>query len=150
MTREKIFEYVQKKYGTQPEYLWMKWPDYAVLRHERAPFAERTIIGASDVPRRQRSRGDSAKSDNDKWYAIIMNVSRKTLGLEGDEEVDILDVKCDPTAIDFFQQMDGFLPAYHMSKTNWITLLLDGSVPDEQVLDFVDASYAMTEPRKKK
>ena len=122
MTREKIFEYVQKKYGTQPEYLWMKWPDYAVLRHR----------------------------DNNKWYAIIMNVSRKTLGLEGEEEVDILDVKCDPTAIDFFRQMDGFLPAYHMSKTNWITLLLDGSVPDEQVLDFVDASYAMTQPRKKK
>ena len=118
MKREAIFEYVKKQYSTEPEYLWMKWPEYAVLRH----------------------------ADNNKWYAIIMNVSRATLGLDGDsdEVIDILDVKCDSTAIDFFRQMDGFLPAYHMSKTNWITILLDGSVADEKIKDFIDASFQMT------
>lgn len=31
---EEIFEYVQKQYGTVPEYLWSKSPDSAVLRHK--------------------------------------------------------------------------------------------------------------------
>lgn len=34
MKKEEIFEYVQKQYGTMPEYLWSKLPDSAVLRHE--------------------------------------------------------------------------------------------------------------------
>ena len=32
--KEEIFEYVQKQYGTLPEYLWSKLPDSAVLRHK--------------------------------------------------------------------------------------------------------------------
>ena len=33
--KEEIFEYVQKQYGTLPEYLWSKLPDSAVLRHKK-------------------------------------------------------------------------------------------------------------------
>ena len=48
---EEIFEYVQKQYGTVPEYLWSKSPDSVVLRHK-----------------------------NGKWYAVFMTVSEaKTL-----------------------------------------------------------------------
>ena len=67
MKKEEIFEYVQKQYGTNPEYLWRKLPDSAVLRHK-----------------------------NGKWYAVIMTVEKSKLGLEGREMVDIIDVKCDP------------------------------------------------------
>ena len=35
MKKEEIFEYVQKQYGTIPEYLWSKLPDSAVLRHKK-------------------------------------------------------------------------------------------------------------------
>ncbi len=31
-------------------------------------------------------------SDNNKWYAVIMNVSKEKLGLAGTEEVDIMDM----------------------------------------------------------
>ena len=34
MKKEEIFEYVQKQYGTLPEYLWSKLPDSAVLRQK--------------------------------------------------------------------------------------------------------------------
>jgi len=122
MTREDVFEYAQKEYGTSPEYLWNKWPEYGVLRH----------------------------SGNRKWYAIVMNVRCKVLGLDGEGEVDILDVKCDPAAADFLIHNEGFLPAYHMNKNNWITVLLDGTVPNEQILDLIDASYIMTAPKTKK
>ena len=66
-TREKILAIAKKKYGTEPEYLWLSSPYNAVLRH----------------------------TDNKKWYAILMKVSRSKLGLSGDETVDILDIKCD-------------------------------------------------------
>ena len=36
MKKEEIFEYVQKQYGTVPEYLWSKLPDSAVLASKSA------------------------------------------------------------------------------------------------------------------
>jgi len=121
LTREEIFGYVKKKYGSTPEYLWEKWPQYAVLRH----------------------------ADNRKWYAAIMNVSADRLGLPGgDTAVEIIDVKCDPQEADFLRRLPGYLPGYHMDHQNWLTVLLDGTVPDLQVLDLLDASYSMTGNKK--
>ena len=87
MKREEIFQYVKEQYGTEPEYLWKKDPDSAVLRHK-----------------------------NGKWYAIIMAVEKKTLGLEEDGNIDILDVKCDPDLVGMLIQTYGFLPGYHMTS----------------------------------
>ena len=101
MKKEEIFEYVQKQYGTIPEYLWNKLPDSAVLRHK-----------------------------NGKWYAVIMTVEKSELGLEGNDLVDIMDVKCDPEMTSMIIQAYGFLPGYHMNKQHWITILLDGSVSE--------------------
>ena len=109
---EEIFEYVQKQYGTVPEYLWSKSPDSAVLCHK-----------------------------NGKWYAVIMRVEKSKLGLDGDGTVDVLDVKCDPEMTGMIIQTYGFLPGYHMNKQYWITILLDGSVSEAKILDFLDMSY---------
>ena len=87
MKTEEIFKYVQKQYGTVPEYLWSKSPDSAVLRHK-----------------------------NGKWYAVIMTVEKSKLGLEGKNPVDIMDVKCDPDMTNMIIQTHGFLPGYHMSR----------------------------------
>jgi predicted DNA-binding protein (MmcQ/YjbR family) len=32
-TRKEIFSYAKEKYGTNPEYPWKKFQNYAVLRH---------------------------------------------------------------------------------------------------------------------
>ena len=109
---EEIFEYVQKQYGTVPEYLWSKSPDSAVLCHK-----------------------------NGKWYAVIMRVEKSKLGLDGDGTVDVLEVKCDPEMTGMINQTYGFLPGYHMNKQHWITILLDGSVSEAKILDFLDMSY---------
>ena len=103
MDREEIFEYVKKQYGTIPEYLWSSSPDSAVLRHH-----------------------------NGKWYAVIMNVERSKLGLDGDDTVEIIDVKCDPEMTGMIIQTYGFLPGYHMNKQHWITILLDGTVGEKK------------------
>ena len=112
MKREEIYEYVKKQYGTVPEYLWKESLESAVLRHS-----------------------------NGKWYAVSMQVEKSRLGLEGDTKVDIIDVKCDPDMVGLLTQTYGFLPGYHMNKKYWITMLLDGTVSEAKILDFLDMSY---------
>lgn len=119
LKREEIYEYVKKQYGTVPEYLWKESPESAVLRHP-----------------------------NGKWYAVIMQVEKSRLGLEGDTKVDIIDVKCDPDMVGLLTQTYGFLPGYHMNKKYWITMLLDGTVSEAKILDFLDISYDLIDGNK--
>ena len=37
---------------------------------------------------------------------------------------------------------EGFLPAWNMNQNNWVTILLDGTVPDEEILAYLDSSFA--------
>ena len=116
INREEIFEYVKDKFSTVPEYLWLKFPRYAILRH----------------------------NENSKWYAAIMNVSKHKLGIGGNEEIDILDIKCDPLMIGSLLEKKGFLPAYHMNKEHWITIILDGGVSKEEIFNLLDLSFDLT------
>ncbi|WP_300272975.1 MmcQ/YjbR family DNA-binding protein [uncultured Oscillibacter sp.] len=111
--RDAVLQWIGDRYGAEPEYLWRKYPTYAVFRRQ----------------------------NNRKWFAALMEVSRKQLGLEGAEMVDILDLKCDPRLIGTLRESPGFLPAYHMNKANWITVLLDGSVTMEDLMPLLDLSY---------
>lgn len=122
LNRQDIFDYVKKEYGTEPEYLWIKTPENAVLRNER----------------------------NRKWYGVILSVSRDKLGLSGNEVIDILDLKCDPLMIDMLRQEKGFLPAYHMNKKSWLAVLLDGTVEAKRIFNLIDFSYELTDNIKKK
>lgn len=122
MDRKTIFDYANQTYQSKPEYLWVKYPDYAVLRH----------------------------SDNNKWYAIIMNVSKDKLGLDGTEEVDIMDLKCEPEMIGSLRMTKGIFAGYHMNKGNWISVLLDDSVDESMIYSLLDMSFSLTEDKKKK
>ncbi len=73
--------------------------------------------------------------------AINAGCKKSRLGLEGDTKVDILDVKCDADMVGLLTQTYGFLPGYHMNKKYWITMLLDGTVSEAKILDFLDMSY---------
>lgn len=116
MDRQNIFGYAKKKYGSKPEYLWKSYPSYAVLRH----------------------------SQNNKWYAVVMNVSGSRLGLDFDEEADIMNVKADALMIGSLRSVKGILPGYHMNKNNWISVLLDGSVDEDMIYALLDESYKLT------
>lgn len=117
MERQEIFDYAKKVYGTVPEYLWKQYPDYAVLRIK----------------------------ETDKWYAVIMNVPRDKLGIEGSGKVEILNVKCNPEMAASLIQAQGFLTGYHMNKNHWISILLDGTVGEIMILDLLDRSYELIE-----
>lgn len=56
-----------------------------------------------------------------------------------------MNVKVDPLLTGSLRTQRGILPAYHMNKERWISVLLDGSVPLEQALALLDMSYALTQ-----
>lgn len=121
--RDQLNEYVKKKYRAEPEHLWARFPEYAIFRHE----------------------------DNRKWFGLIMTVRRTTLGLEGDGTVEVLNVKLpDPVLVDFLAQLPGYFHGYHISRGNWVSILLDDSVPFDDVCHWLDESYLTTASREEK
>ena len=121
--RDELFAYVKKKYRTSPEYLWMRYPNYAVLRH----------------------------GDNQKWFALIMDVPGPKLGLDRKDNVDMLSVKMrDPLLADILVRQEGFLRGYHIGKGNWISILLDGTVAFEEIRKWLDESFMATASQETK
>ncbi len=121
--KEKVFKYIKKEYGVEPDYPWGKYPGNAVFRHE----------------------------DNKKWFALVMTVSKDKLGLSGTDEVDVINVKLDdPVFMEMLLHQKGYLPAYHMNKVNWISVLLDGTATLNDIYSVIDFSFAATASKKKK
>jgi predicted DNA-binding protein (MmcQ/YjbR family) len=57
-------------------------------------------------------------------------------------------LKCDPDlAIALRGRYPGITPGYHLNKRHWNTVVLDGSVPDEEVLELIDHSYDLVVAR---
>ena len=79
-----------------------------------------------------------------KWFAIVMDVPDEKLGLAGDAIVDIVNVNLDPGLVDELSQREGFLPAYHMSKKQWVSIQLDGSVAADEIGMLLEKSYELT------
>ena len=53
-----------------------------------------------------------------------------------------INLKCDPEkAIDLRERYTSVTPGYHMNKTHWNTVVLDGSVPNQEILKWIDDSY---------
>jgi predicted DNA-binding protein (MmcQ/YjbR family) len=57
-------------------------------------------------------------------------------------------LKCDPDlAVGLRGRYAGITPGYHLNKRHWNTVTLDGSVPDEEVLELLDHSYDLVVAR---
>ena len=74
---------------------------------------------------------------------------RDRLGLPGEDIVYIMDVKCGPLLSGSYIGEPGVVPAYHMNKTHWLGVLLDGSAVDETVTELLGLSYSETQSRKR-
>ena len=111
---KRIMAQVQKKYGNQLEYLWEKSPDTAVLRHE----------------------------DSKKWYAVLMRIPWDRLDKAREGQVEAVNLKHDQVAHLLSQK--GIYPAFHMNKRYWISLTLDETLSDDEVLDLLEISWNLT------
>ena len=89
-------------------------------------------------------------ADTGKWFGILMRVSPRRLGLLGEEPTWILNLKCDPEeGFNLRDSFSGILPAYHMNKLHWLTVLPASDVPAELICDLIQSSYALTDKRRK-
>jgi len=120
--RESIFRYAAENFGTTPEYLWKSTPDAAVLRHR----------------------------ENGKWYGLLTDIPTEKLGLPSGRTVHILNVKCSPLETGSLLQKVGIFPAYHMNKTHWVTVLLDGTLPEPELFWLLQESYSLSMPKPRK
>ncbi len=120
MTRKKILQYCLDTYGTMPDFPFEDDLETAVLRH----------------------------TDNRKWYALVMKVSRRKFGIDSDEVVDVVNLKLPIEMFGSFGKTDGVYPAYHMNKLHWISVLLPDA-PNDVVELLVHASYEATKTNRK-
>ena len=81
---------------------------------------------------------------NGKWYAIVMAINVQKVDKKLAGEVEVVNIKLDPDKIKELHQEQGFYPAYHMNKKNWISILLNDTVPDKVLFDLLDESHHFT------
>lgn len=53
-----------------------------------------------------------------------------------------INLKCDPEGgAELRERYPAVQPGYHMNKKHWITVAMDGSVPDKLLKAWIEASY---------
>lgn len=66
--------------------------------------------------------------------------------LDGEPTVNL---KCDPAlALELREKFQCVIPGYHMNKKHWNTIILDGSVPDRKVFEWIDHSFSLVSRSK--
>jgi predicted DNA-binding protein (MmcQ/YjbR family) len=81
---------------------------------------------------------------------IVFKVKEKIfLLIPLNEEGLQFNVKCDPGyALELREQYSCIQPGYHMNKKHWNTIFVDGALSNEQIIKFVDDSYALVNKSK--
>lgn len=110
-----VINYVHETYGDELEFLWPKSPGSAIWR----------------------------RKDSGKWYAVLLAISKRKLGIDSDDIVEIIDLRMDPEILSYLIDNEMYYPGYHMNKKHWCTIILDGNVPLEEICARIDESYLL-------
>ena len=79
--------------------------------------------------------------NNKKWFALIMNV-------RGEE---YLNIKTDPEYSELLRKAyDYIIPAYHMNKEHWNTVVLGEKCDKKLIYELLEQSYDLTKSKIKK
>ncbi|EHR31838.1 MmcQ/YjbR family DNA-binding protein [Helcococcus kunzii] len=115
----RIVKEIKKKYGVDPEFPWKdKANDKSgIFRHLH----------------------------NQKWFALIMNIEKGKLTKdENNDLLDAINLKIDPKDGKSLRSRNGIFEAYHMNKKHWITVILDESISDDDVMKLIEKSFELT------
>ena len=116
MNRQELAVYLTETYSTTGEYLFARYLNFQVFRH----------------------------NGKKKWFAVLMDIPRKNLGLSGEGEISVVNLKCDARLIGSFRMEPGIYPGWHMNKAHWLTVALNDTVENEKIKFLVDMSYELT------
>jgi predicted DNA-binding protein (MmcQ/YjbR family) len=80
---------------------------------------------------------------NDENWTIMKAGNRKMFAAIYDRNGYLqLNLKCEPMQADFLRRVyKSVMPAYHMNKTHWNTITVDGTVPDDEILGMIKGSF---------
>ncbi len=83
---------------------------------------------------------------------LVFKVIGKAFLLVGLDAEDLrFNVKCDPDkALELRDEYSCVLPGYHMNKKHWNTIMVDGSVSNAMLKEWIDHSYSLVAPKPKK
>jgi predicted DNA-binding protein (MmcQ/YjbR family) len=75
---------------------------------------------------------------------LVFKVNGKIFAITDVETFEGINLKCDPEkAVQLREQYDAVQPGYHMNKKHWNTVVMDGSVSDKLVREWIDHSYEL-------
>ena len=120
MTREELLRFVSERYSAEPEFPW--GDENCIFRH----------------------------GDNRKWFAIVMRVPYSRLGIDREGLADVMNTKCSPLLMGAYRGQPGILPAYHMNKEHWLSILLDGTAEDGLIRELLEISWELTKRKKQR
>ena len=100
MTRSEWEQYILETYTAEADHPWPRDPDSEVFRHPASR----------------------------KWFALMMVLPRRRLGLTGDGTLTVLNLKGDPLLIGALR----------------LTVALDGTVEDSRIMALLDMSWQAT------
>ena len=115
--REILMSFCRERFGTVPETPWEEYPDFYTFKTEKSK----------------------------KWYALFMRVPYRSLHVDRDGFADVVNIKLPPEKITSLVDGDVYLPAYHMNKKYWMTVLLDGKADIGKVKELIEESYSLAE-----
>lgn len=112
----RIARLINERYQDEPEFAWTKFPGYGIYRNP----------------------------NNKKGYALVMNIDKSKIAA-GTGEAEIINVKLNSEIIPALLNKKGFYPSYHMQKKNWLSIILDDTLPDEEIMQYIIESHQFTE-----
>lgn len=115
MKRNDLIKYLQQEYICDIDYPWEKYPDYVVIRRRY----------------------------NQKWFAGIFTITGYQVGLDTNEPIDVVNLKCETDLIPTLIRESGIYSAYHMNKQHWISVDIEGYEDAEKFKMLVDMSYRL-------
>lgn len=73
---------------------------------------------------------------------LVFKVMGKMFALTNVDDFQSVNLKCDPEiAVKLREENEAVFPGYHMNKKHWNTVMMNGTIPDQKVCDWINHSY---------
>src|SRR5215203_1378421 len=77
-------------------------------------------------------------------HTLVYKVVGKMFALTGIPDFSSINLKADPEkAVELRERYEAVEPGYHMNKKHWNTVMIDGSIPDKLLLEWLEDSYQL-------
>lgn len=80
------------------------------------------------------------RASNGKWFAVLLKININKL-TNKNYDVEIINLKLDKDKIPIYLKQKGIYKAYHMNKKYWVSIVLDNTLSDTDIMLYVSESY---------